>query len=365
MLSWLSALWSYLTDRSTTGGWTFLTFAQILAITVGLLISCAFLIWGDRKLFAGVQMRKGPNVVGPFGLLQSFADLGKFLLKELTIPSGADKIVFLLAPLISVTLAIGAWAAIPVAPGWVVADINVSILYLFAVSSMGVYGIIMGGWASNSKYPFLGGLRSAAQMISYEVSIGFVIVTVILLTGSMNLSTIAEKQGGWIWNWNILGGHGLRGLPGALVMIPMAVVFFISTLAETNRPPFDLPEAESELVAGYQVEYGSSPYMLFYLAETANIILMSGFTALLFFGGWQLPFPVNFHGWNPTLVSFIGFLVFAAKTLFFFLLNGMVRAVVPRYRYDQLMRLGWKVFLPTSLVAVALVGAFRVFWLNP
>jgi NADH-quinone oxidoreductase subunit H len=350
---------------STPGGWTLVTVAQILLVTVVLLISCAFLIWGDRKLFAGVGMRKGPNVVGPFGLLQSFADLGKFLLKELIIPAGADKAVFLLAPLISVTLALGAWAAIPIAPGWIVANINVGILYLFAVSSMGVYGVIMGGWASNSKYPFLGGLRSAAQMISYEVSIGFVIVTVILLAGSMNLDTIVQRQGGGFWHWNFLGGNGARGLPAALVMIPMAVIFFISTLAETNRPPFDLPEAESELVAGYQVEYGSSPYMLFYLAETANIILMSGLTSVLFFGGWQLPFPVDFSGWNPTVVSLVGFLVFAVKTLFFFLLNGMVRAVVPRYRYDQLMRLGWKVFLPTSLVAVALVGAFRVFWLNP
>jgi len=350
---------------STPGGWALITFGQILLITVGLLLSCAFLIWGDRKLFAGVQMRKGPNVVGPFGLLQSFADLGKFLLKELIIPAGADKVVFLLAPLISVTLALGAWAAIPIAPGWMVANINVGILYLFAVSSMGVYGIIMGGWASNSKYPFMGALRSAAQMISYEVSIGFVIVTVILLSGSMNLDVIVQRQAGGFWNWNFFGGYGWRGLPAALVMIPMAVIFFISSLAETNRPPFDLPEAESELVAGYQVEYGSSPYMLFYLAETANIILMSAFTASLFFGGWQLPFPVDFRGWNPTVVSIIGFFVFAAKTLFFFLLNGMVRAVVPRYRYDQLMRLGWKVFLPTSLVAVALMGAFRVFWLNP
>jgi NADH-quinone oxidoreductase subunit H len=350
---------------STPGGWALITFGQILLITVGLLLSCAFLIWGDRKLFAAVGMRKGPNVVGPFGLLQSFADLGKFLLKELTVPAGADKFVFLLAPLISVTLALGAWAAIPIAPGWMVANINVGILYLFAVSSMGVYGIIMGGWASNSKYPFMGALRSAAQMISYEVSIGFVIVTVILLAGSMNLDVIVQRQAGWFWHWNILGGAGLRGLPGALVMIPMAVIFFISTLAETNRPPFDLSEAESELVAGYQVEYGSSPYMLFYLAETANIILMSAFTASLFFGGWQLPFPVDFRGWDPTVVSIIGFLVFAAKTLFFFLLNGMVRAVVPRYRYDQLMRLGWKVFLPTSLVAVALMGAIRVFWLTP
>jgi NADH-quinone oxidoreductase subunit H len=351
---------------TTPGGWTLLTLGQILLVTVVLLLSCAFLIWGDRKLFAGVQMRKGPNVVGPFGLLQSFADLLKFLLKEMMIPAGADKFVFLLAPLISVTLALGAWAAIPIAPGWIVANINVGILYLFAVSSMGVYGVIMGGWASNSKYPFLGGLRSAAQMISYEVSIGFVIVTVILLAGSMNLDTIVQRQAGGILHWNVLGGAGLKGLPAIVVMIPMAVIFFISTLAETNRPPFDLPEAESELVAGYQVEYGSSPYMLFYLAETSNIILMSSLTATLFFGGWHAPWPETYlKGLDPTLVSLHGFVFFFIKTLFFFLANGMVRAVVPRYRYDQLMRLGWKVFLPTSLVAVALIGAFRVFWLNP
>jgi NADH-quinone oxidoreductase subunit H len=349
---------------TTPGGWTLLTVGQILLVTVGILLSCAFLIWGDRKLFAGVQMRKGPNVVGPFGLLQSFADLGKFLLKEMIIPAGADKFVFLLAPLISVTLAIGAWAAIPLAPQWVVSNINVGVLYLFAVSSMGVYGIIMGGWASNSKYPFLGALRSAAQMISYEVSIGFVIITVILLAGSMNLDTIVQRQGGWFWHWNVFGGSA-KGLPAIVVMVPMAVIFFISTLAETNRPPFDLPEAESELVAGYQVEYGSTPYMLFYLAETANIILMSALTATLFFGGWQLPFPTPFMAhWPPIWISIVGFLVFALKTLFFFLLNGMVRAVVPRYRYDQLMRLGWKVFLPTSLVAVAIMGAIRVYWLS-
>jgi NADH-quinone oxidoreductase subunit H len=349
---------------TTPGGWTLLTVAQILLIAVLLMLSAAFLIYADRKIFAGVQMRKGPNVVGPFGILQSFADLGKFLLKEMTIPAGADKTVFLLAPLISVTLALGAWAAMPLAPGWVVSNINVGILYLFAVSSMGVYGVIMGGWASNSKYPFLGALRSAAQMISYEVSIGFVIVTVILLAGSMNLDVMVQRQGGWFWNWNVLGGAGLRGLPAAVVMIPMSVIFFISTLAETNRPPFDLPEAESELVAGYQVEYGSTPYMLFYLAETANIILMSGLTAVLFFGGWQLgfPLPANLH-LPPTLLSFICFMAFAIKTFFFFFLNAMVRAVVPRYRYDQLMRLGWKVFLPTSLVAVAAMGAWRVFGL--
>jgi NADH-quinone oxidoreductase subunit H len=353
-------------SASSPGLWTLLTLGQIILVVLVLLLACAFLIWGDRKLFAGVQMRKGPNVVGPFGLFQSFADLGKFLLKELMIPAGADKFVFLLAPLISVTLALGAWAAIPLAPGWVVAPINVGILYLFAVSSMGVYGIIMGGWASNSKYPFLGALRSAAQMISYEVSIGFIIVTVLLLAGSLSLPVIVERQAGGFWNWNVLGGNGLIGLPAALVMIPMAVIFFISTLAETNRPPFDLPEAESELVAGYQVEYGSSPYMLFYLAETSNIILMSALTATLFFGGWHAPWPEDYlKGVNPVLVSLHGFAFFAIKTIFFFLLNGLVRAVVPRYRYDQLMRLGWKVFLPMSLVAVALIGAWRIYGFAP
>ena len=343
-------------------GWLLLAIGHILLLTVGLLLSSALIIYADRKIFAGVQMRKGPNVVGPFGLLQPFADLGKFLLKELLIPAGADKVVFLLAPLISVTLAFGAWAVIPLAPGWVVADINVGVLYLFAVSSLGVYGVIMGGWASNSKYPFLGSLRSAAQMISYEVSIGFVIVTVILLSGSLNIQTIVMRQAGGFWHWNVFGGLGWRGLPAAIVMIPMAVIFFISTLAETNRPPFDLPEAESELVAGYQVEYGSTPYLLFYLAETLNIILMSGFIALLFFGGWQAPFPTPFlANWPPILVSLFGFVWFAIKTLFFFFLNAMVRSIVPRYRYDQLMRLGWKVFLPTSIVAVVLVAGWRVF----
>ncbi|HEY2753562.1 NADH-quinone oxidoreductase subunit NuoH [Phenylobacterium sp.] len=348
---------------TTPIGWTLLTVGQILLVTVVLLLTVAFLIYGDRKIFAGVQMRKGPNVVGPFGLLQSFADLGKFLIKELVIPAGADKIVFLLAPLISVTLALGSWAAMPLAPGWVVANINVGILYLFAVSSMGVYGIIMGGWASNSKYPFLGALRSAAQMVSYEVSIGFVIITVILLAGTMNLTRIVELQAGGFWNWNILGGAGLRNLPLALVMIPMGVIFFISGLAETNRPPFDLPEAESELVAGYAIEYGSTPYMLFYLAETSNIILMSGLMAVLFLGGWQAPFPTAglTANWPLTLVSLFGLFWLAVKTFFVFFMNAMVRSVVPRYRYDQLMRLGWKVFLPTSLVAVALVAGWRVY----
>jgi NADH-quinone oxidoreductase subunit H len=343
--------------------WTLLTVGQILLVTVVLLLTVAFLIYADRKIFAGVQMRKGPNVVGPFGLLQSFADLGKFLIKELVIPAGADKFVFLLAPLISVTLALGSWAAIPLAPGWVISNINVGVLYLFAVSSMGVYGIIMGGWASNSKYPFLGALRSAAQMVSYEVSIGFVIITVILISGSLNLTRITEMQAGGFWNWNILGGAGLHNLPLALVMIPMCVIFFISGLAETNRPPFDLPEAESELVAGYAIEYGSTPYMLFYLAETANIILMSGLLAVLFLGGWQAPFPTPFTAtWPATLVSLFGLFWLAVKTFFIFFMNAMVRSVVPRYRYDQLMRLGWKVFLPTSLVAVALVAGWRVYF---
>src|SRR3989344_8069912 len=268
---------------STPVGWTIITVAHILAVTVVLLLTIAFIIYGDRKIFAGVQARKGPNVVGPFGLLQSFADLGKFLIKELVIPAGADKAVYLLAPLISVTLALGAWAVMPIAPGWAVSDINVGILYLFAVSSMGVYGIIMGGWASNSKYPFLGSLRSAAQMVSYEVSIGFVIITVILLAGTMNLQAIVMAQGGGFWNWNVLGG-GLTNLPMALVMIPMTVVFFISALAETNRPPFDLPEAESELVAGYQVEYSSTTYLLFMMGEYVNIVFMSAMISILFFG---------------------------------------------------------------------------------
>src|ERR1700757_1112276 len=347
---------------TTPAGWTLLTFGQILLVTLVLLLACAFLIWGDRKLFAGVQMRKGPNVVGPFGLLQSFADLGKFLLKEMMIPAGADKTIFLLAPLITTVLALSAWAVIPVADGWVVSDLNVGILYLFAISSLGVYGVIMGGWASNSKYPFLGSLRSAAQMVSYEVSIGFIIITVVLLVGSLNLQTIVEHQAGGFWHWNILGGGGVAGLPMALVMIPMGVMFFISALAETNRPPFDLPEAESELVAGYQVEYSSTPYLLFMIGEYANIVLMCAMISILFFGGWQAPFPTPFTAsWAPTAASFFGFMWFFAKTVFFFFMFAMAKAIVPRYRYDQLMRLGWKVFLPTSLVAVVAVSAWRVF----
>ena len=347
---------------ATPLGWTLLTVLGIALVFGGVLVSLAFLLYADRKIWAGVQMRKGPNVVGPFGLLQSFADFGKFLLKEIVIPAGADKTVFLLAPIVTFILAFGAWAVIPFAPGWVVSDINVGILYLLAISSLGVYGIIMGGWASNSKYPFLGSLRSAAQMVSYEVSLGFVIITVVLLVGSMNLSTIIGGQAGGFWNWNVLGGNGLAGLPMALVMVPMMVVFFISFLAETNRPPFDLPEAEAELVAGYMVEYSSTPYLLFQIGEYANIVLMCAMISILFFGGWHPPFPDGFvQGWPPFVANLWYLLWFIAKILFWFFMVAMVKAITPRYRYDQLMRLGWKIFLPTSLVAVVVVAAWRVF----
>jgi NADH-quinone oxidoreductase subunit H len=328
---------------------------QILVFVVILLVSIAFLLLFDRKVWAAVQLRKGPNVVGPFGLFQSFADLIKFVIKENVIPAGANKTVFLLAPILTLTLALVGWAVIPVAPGWVIANLNVGVLYLFAISSLGVYGIIMGGWASNSKYPFLGGLRSAAQMVSYEVSIGFVIVTVLLLVGSMNLTDVVNNQNGGIWNWHAFA------FPTIFVMFPMFVIFFISALAETNRPPFDLPEAESELVAGYQVEYSSTPYLLFMIGEYVNIVLMCAMLTILFFGGWHLPFPVPVDGLPDWLVSLGSFLVFAAKVVFFFFLFAMVKAIVPRYRYDQLMRLGWKIFLPTSLVAVVLVSAYVVF----
>jgi len=346
---------------TTPLGWTLATLGGILVVTVGILISLAFLLLADRKIWAGVQMRKGPNVVGPFGLLQSFADFFKFVLKEIVVPAGADKAVFLLAPLITFVLAFIAWAVIPFAPGWVVSDLNVGILYIFAISSLGVYGIIMGGWASNSKYPFLGSLRSAAQMVSYEVSIGLVIVNVILLAGTMNLTQIVTQQGGWIWNWFAFGG-GLDTLPTIIVMFPMAMIFFISALAETNRPPFDLPEAESELVAGYQVEYSSTPYLLFMIGEYANIVFMCVMVVLLFFGGWHPGFPTGFlDSWPPFLANLFYFLVLAVKVVFWFFMFSIVKAFVPRYRYDQLMRLGWKIFLPTSLVAVVLVAAWRVF----
>ncbi len=341
---------------ATPGGWTLITVGEVLLVSVGVLLSVAFLLWGDRKVWAGVQWRKGPNVVGPFGLLQSFADFGKFVLKEVVIPDGSDKVVFLLAPVLTVILAFGGWAVIPFAPGWVVSNINVGILYLLATSSLGVYGIIMGGWASNSKYPFLGALRSAAQMVSYEVSIGFVLITVILLTGSMNLSTIVQHQAGWFWHWHAFA------VPTIVVMLPMAVVFFVSALAETNRPPFDLAEAESELVAGYQVEYSSTPYLLFMMGEYMNIVLMCAMISILFFGGWLPPFPTPFlASWPPFLANLFFLVIFAIKVVLFFILFALVKAIVPRYRYDQLMRLGWKIFLPTTLVAVALIAAWRVF----
>jgi len=333
-----------------------LALLQIVAFVVILLVLIAFLLLFDRKVWAAVQLRKGPNVVGPFGLLQSFADLIKFVLKEVIIPAGANKTVFLLAPVITLTLALVGWAVIPVAPGWVISNLNVGVLYLFAVSSLGVYGIIMGGWASNSKYPFLGGLRSAAQMVSYEVSIGFVIVTVLLLVGSLNLSDVVENQAGGVWNWHAFA------FPTIFVMFPMFVIFFISALAETNRPPFDLPEAESELVAGYQVEYSSSPYLMFMIGEYVSIVLMCSMLTILFFGGWHMPLPIpGVDGLPEWLLSLGGLLVFIVKTTFFFFLFAMVKAIVPRYRYDQLMRLGWKIFLPTSLVAVVIVSAYVTF----
>jgi NADH-quinone oxidoreductase subunit H len=344
---------------TTPLGWTLTTVGGILLVTVGVLLSLAFLLLADRKIWAAVQWRKGPNVVGPFGLLQSFADFLKFVLKEIVIPAGADKTVFLLAPLISFVLAFGAWAVIPFAPGWVVSNLNVGVLYLLAISSLGVYGIIMGGWASNSKYPFLGSLRSAAQMVSYEVSIGFVLVTVILLAGTMNLTGIVQNQAGGIWHWHAFAPATI------VVMFPMSVIFFISALAETNRPPFDLPEAESELVAGYQVEYSSTPYLLFMIGEYSNIVLMCTLITVLFFGGWHAPFPESWIGietW-PTFLANLWYLAwFLVKSVFWFFMIAMVKAIVPRYRYDQLMRLGWKVFLPTTLVAVVLIAAYRVFF---
>ncbi len=314
---------------------------QSLLVIVGVLVALAFLLLADRKIWAAVQLRRGPNVVGPFGLWQSFADFFKFALKEVIIPDGANKGVFLLAPLLTFVLAFMGWAVIPFAEGWVVADINVGILYVFAVSSLGVYGVVMGGWASNSKYPFLGGLRSAAQMVSYEVSIGFVIITVLLCVGSLNLSDIVRAQEN-IWFF--------------IPLFPMFVIFFISALAETNRPPFDLPEAESELVAGYQTEYSSTPFLLFMIGEYANIVLMCAMIVILFLGGWLPPFDIAPFNWIPGIFWFVG------KMLLIFFMFAMVKAFVPRYRYDQLMRLGWKVFLPFSLVwVVVTAGALVAF----
>ncbi len=321
-------------------GWAW-TLSQLVVIGVfelALTVSVAFFILADRKIWAAVQMRRGPNVVGPFGMLQTFADAFKFMFKEVIIPSSANKVIFMLAPIVTAGLAFAGWAVIPMADHWVVADINVGILYLFAVSSLGVYGIIMGGWASNSKYPFLSALRAAAQMVSYEVSIGFVLVTVLLFAGSLNLSDIVRAQE---HRWFVF-----------TILFPMLPIFFVSALAETNRPPFDLIEAESELVAGFFVEYSSTPFLLFFLGEYISVMLMCAMCSILFFGGW-LP-PVN--AWPFNAVPGIFWMIF--KILVFFFLFAMVKAIVPRYRYDQLMRLGWKVFLPTSLLWVAVTAGW-------
>jgi NADH-quinone oxidoreductase subunit H len=321
------------------------TLGGSLLLLVAVLIYVAYIIYADRKIWAAVQLRRGPNVVGPWGLLQSFADMFKFIFKEPVIPAGANKGVFLLAPFVTALLALAAWAVIPLADGWAVADLNVGVLYVFAISSLGVYGVIMGGWASNSKYPFLSALRSAAQMVSYEVSIGFVLITVLLCAGSLNLSEIVRAQDsrfgalGWYW----------------LPLFPMFIIFFISALAETNRPPFDLVEAESELVAGFMVEYSSTPYLLFMLGEYVAIVSMCALTTVLFLGGWLSPIPF----WPFTIVPGVIWFILKASLVFF--MFAMVKAFVPRYRYDQLMRLGWKVFLPISLFMVILVAAVLQF----
>ncbi|MEJ6397942.1 NADH-quinone oxidoreductase subunit NuoH [Yoonia sp. 208BN28-4] len=325
----------------TNLGIVLLILGQCLLVLVPLLVALAFLMYADRKIWAAVQMRKGPNIVGPFGLLQSFADFLKYIVKEIVVPAGADKSVFFLAPMISFVLAVIAWSVIPFNDGWVLADINVAILYVFAVSSLEVYGVIMGGWASNSKYPFLGSLRSAAQMISYEVSLGLIIIGVIISTGSMNFGAIVEAQRGdaglFNWYW--------------VAHFPMVFLFFISALAETNRPPFDLPEAESELVAGYQVEYSSTPFLLFMIGELMAVVLMCALVTLLFFGGWLSPVPFLPDG---------VFWMILKMALVFFMFS-MVKAITPRYRYDQLMRIGWKVFLPLSLAWVVLVSFLAKF----
>lgn len=329
MVNWFIELWDglpfYLQYLLQTIGF-------IMLFVLPLLIAVAFMVYGERKIWAAMQLRRGPNVVGPFGLLQSFADGLKLVLKETIIPTAANKVVFLIAPVFMFTLALIAWAVIPWGEGVVIADLNVGILYVLGISSLGVYGILMSGWASNSRYAFLGALRSAAQMVSYEVSIGFVLVTVLVWAGSLNLSEIVTAQAGGFWNWYVWP------------FFPMFVIFFISALAETNRPPFDLPEAEAELVAGYQVEYSSMAFGLFWLGEYSNILLMCALTSVIFFGGWQAPLPV---------LDFIpGPIWMILKILFFFFIFAWVKATVPRYRYDQLMRLGWKVFLPISLAAV-------------
>jgi len=323
--------------------------ALILFICLILMLGVAAVILADRKIWAAVQMRRGPNVVGPFGLLQTIADAVKFLFKEVIIPAGANKVIFFLAPMVSVMVAFIAWAVIPFNNHWVVADINVGILYLFAVSSLGVYGTVMAGWASNSKYPFLSALRAAAQMVSYEVSIGFVIITVLLFAGSLNVSQIVRSQESShllaLLNWNVFS-----------ILFPMLVIFFVSSLAETQRPPFDLLEAESELVAGFFVEYSSGPFLLFFLAEYMNVMLLCGLMSILFLGGWLSPINI----W-PLNIPALGIFWFLAKLAFLFFMMAMVKAIVPRYRYDQLMRLGWKVFLPTSLIWVVLTAGWVLF----
>ena len=315
---------------------------KILFLLVPVLVSVALIVWLDRRIWAFVQKRQGPNVVGPFGLLQSLADALKYIFKEVIIPSSANKVIFILAPIVTMTLALISWAVIPFSATQVIANINVGILYLFAVSSLGVYGIIMGGWASNSKYPFLGAIRSAAQMVSYEVSIGVIIINVLLCVGSLNLNDIVKAQQN-IWF--------------VIPLFPMFVIFFISALAETNRPPFDLPEAEAELVAGYQTEYSGMMYAMFWLGEYANILLMCAMGSILFLGGWLSPIEIYPFNLIPGAI----WLIF--KILFLFVLFALVKAIVPRYRYDQLMRLGWKIFLPLSLAWVVLTASF-LFYFN-
>jgi NADH-quinone oxidoreductase subunit H len=351
----IAALWLLISSgaMSALGAWMHESDAgsllrhvlESLLLLVCLLLSTAALIYIERKIWGAVQLRRGPNVVGPWGILQPFADFFKFILKEPVIPAGANKGVFVLAPLVSVVLAMSAWAVIPVADGWSISDINVGLLYLFAVSSLGVYGVIMAGWASNSKYALLSALRAAAQMVSYEVSIGFVIVTVVLCAGSTNLSDIVRAQDG---RFGFLGWYWLP-------LLPMFIIFFVSALAETNRPPFDLTEAESELVAGYSVEYSASLFLLQFLTELVAVLTMSALTATLFLGGWLSPLPFPPFTWVPGL---IWFLIKGWSVVFMF---SMVKAFVPRYRYDQLMRLGWKVFLPISLVMVVVVAAVLEF----
>lgn len=354
---------SPVTEETNWVIWTLLKTGQVGLFVITLALLVAALVLADRKIWAAVQMRRGPNVVGAFGLLQTMADALKFFFKEIVIPAGADKFLFIFAPLLALVVAFAAWAVVPVAPGWVISDINIGVLYVLALSSLGVYGIIIGGWASNSKYPFMGALRSAAQMVSYEVSIGFIILTVIFLSGSMNLTAIVDAQGAGIWNWNMfrlnpVGEFGIWNLLLFPIMFYMGVLFFISALAETNRPPFDLPEAESELVAGYQVEYSSTPFLMFFFAEYVNIMLLSAMMTILFLGGWHAPVDIGVQFIPP-------FFWFFGKTAFLFFMFAMVKAIVPRYRYDQLMRLGWKVFLPTAIIAVVLVSTFVVFLGNP